>query len=105
MNRSEMLLVQMMEECDEVSQAVSKQLRFGPNNVFPMQDGTLGNRVVCETIDFLTILAMCQEEGLIPPIGTQQLKDLSALKREKVEKYLVYSRDKGTLHEKEISSD
>ena len=50
MNRGEMLLLQTAEEATEVAQALSKRMRFGSNDVYPMQDGTTGNRVVCEII-------------------------------------------------------
>ncbi len=97
MTRGEMLLLQTAEEASEVAQALSKRLRFGSNDVYPMQDGTAGNRVICELIDLLTMIDMCQAEGLIPVFDPAIVPRLMELKRQKVEKYLLYSKDKGTL--------
>lgn len=101
MTRKDLLLIQLGEEACEISQAVSKQLRFGPNNKYPTQDDeSAGNRVVTELIDLFALIDMCCDEGIIPSeilSDFDKVMELMELKKQKVEKYLEYSRDKGIL--------
>lgn len=102
MTRKDLLLIQLGEEACEVSQAVSKQLRFGPNNKYPTQDDeSAGNRLVTELIDLLTLVDMCLDEKIIPDDlldkNHERVHELMELKRQKVEKYIEYSRNKGII--------
>lgn len=91
MNRAEHLLVRAMEECDEVSQRVSKALVFGLEEVQPGQGRTNRQRIVDEFHDLVAVLEMA---GLHP----RSLDDAAiSAKKAKVEKYLAYSRECGTL--------
>jgi len=103
MTRQDLLLIQLGEEACEVSQAIAKQLRFGPNNKYPTQDDeTAGNRVVTELIDLACLVDMCKEEGIIPSDildNEGECVRLMSLKRQKVEKYLEYSRKQGVLND------
>jgi NTP pyrophosphatase (non-canonical NTP hydrolase) len=95
--RSEHLLVIGMEECDEVSQRISKALRFGMDEVQPdpvaNADGfTNRERISNELADLLGVLAMLGVDIDSPYVHTRARQ-----KQEKVENYLRYSEECGTL--------
>ena len=98
MNRTEHLLVVLSEECSEVAKEVSKALRFGlddcnPNVILAEADITNSERITKEVADFIGIVEMLYDEGIIKrPI----LYDIEE-KKKKVEKYLKYAATSGTL--------
>lgn len=95
MNRQEHLLVILAEECAEVAQEISKALRFG---VLEQRDlpTTNADRIQKELNDLFAMVGMINDERDIP---VQFYRDSSLMrqKREKVEKYLLYSEECGTL--------
>lgn len=113
MNRAEHLLTIAMEECDEVSQRISKAKRFGimqvqeaPGDKPEQNPGRLTNRqrIRNEFYDLVAVLEMC---GLIEAVemNDQQtyaictpLASIRA-KQKKVEHYLKMSAACGTLKE------
>lgn len=95
MTRTEHLLWILAEECAEVAQRASKAARFGLGEVQPEQAWNNAHRLVQEYADLAGVLTMLQEEGALPPIPSAQLQ----AKREKVEKFLRYSAECGTLDE------
>ncbi len=95
MNRTEHLLVKLMEECDEVSQRASKALRFGLSEIQPGQRLNNSERIEEEAADLLGILEILQEEGCLNwPSFTAIAKS-----RVKFEKVLLFSKECGTLTE------
>jgi hypothetical protein len=96
MNRKEHLLTILGEECNEVAQRCSKALRFGLTEVQPGQDLNNAERIRAEYIDLLAVMRMLAEEGYIKPVTDADLPDMED-KRQKVEKFLDYSRAMGTL--------
>jgi hypothetical protein len=95
MNRKEHLLSILAEECAEVAQQCSKALRFGLGNVEPGQELTNGQRIACELNDLFAAVDM-----LIDAQALSYLPDLAAIdaKKAKVEKFLLYSIECGTLN-------
>lgn len=105
MTREELLLVQLMEECNEVAQAISKRLRFGKDHTHPSVKGTTTDRIMLELIDLCALVTMCEQEGILPFVsnmtdGTEQVY----AKMQRVEEYLLLSKQEGILHEKELPS-
>jgi NTP pyrophosphatase (non-canonical NTP hydrolase) len=97
MTRQELLLVQLAEECSEVAVRVSKALRFGLTEVQPGQDQTNASRIVDELMDLHTIALMLSLEGALPNLsGLEKTRAIQA-KTAKIEKYLAYSKECGTL--------
>lgn len=97
MTRNEHLLVIAIEECNEVAQRLSKALRFGLEEIQPGQSLTNTERIRYEYSDLAAVLEMIAPPtaagGVIhPPNG----KAMDA-KREKVEHFLRYSAEIGTL--------
>lgn len=89
MTRKELLLLQVMEECDEVSQRVSKALRFGLEEVQPEQELTNAERIIYEFSDLYAVIDMLYREGLLPQVVDPRA---IAAKKDKVEKMLQLSK-------------
>ena len=89
MNRTEHLLVKLMEECCEVAQEASKASIFGLQEVMSGQPLTNRERVMKELND---VWALCEMLSLT-------VVDRAAIdtKKAKVEKYMEYARSIGTL--------
>ena len=98
MNRTEHLLTTLGEEGVEVAQRCTKALRFGLTEVQPGQDLNNAQRIRGEFIDLLAVMRMLVEEGAIEPVTDADLPAMEA-KRQKVEKFLDYSRAMGTLND------
>ena len=93
MNRKEHLLTIVGEECTEVHQRCSKALRFGLNEVQPNQELANHERILQEFNDLIgamDLLFECEFEELIS-------KEEVQAKKEKIEKYLDYSKECGTF--------
>jgi hypothetical protein len=111
MTRTEHLLVIAMEECNEVSQRLLKALRFGLHEI---QDdaaqGTLDNPDGLNNVErirheFSQLCAVLEMLAPPSPTGGQIYPPLGRVmdeKRAKVEKYLRYSAECGTLETGEI---
>lgn len=89
MNREQILLIQLMEESSEVQQNISKTLRFGKDEVYYKLTTTNAQRVTQEMEDLIGVFNMLVSEGVLPPMDT----DNCDAKAEKVEKYMVYSKE------------
>ena len=97
MNRIEHLLVCASEECAEISQAVDKALRFGLDDGSPDRTTTNEEDIVKELHDLIAVFEMLDEEGVIPSVHTTDSDKAIDEKKAKVEKYLEYSKSRGTL--------
>ncbi len=92
MNTTEHLLVILMEECNELAQQASKALRFGLDE---QRDLPTSNRerMQAEWSDLRAVVEMLQAREIMLPANSNQIKN----KKEKVLKYMNYSRELGTL--------
>ncbi|VTT98915.1 Uncharacterized protein OS=Acidovorax sp. KKS102 GN=C380_18230 PE=4 SV=1 [Gemmataceae bacterium] len=102
MTRTEHLLTILAEESAEVAQRVSKALRFGLAEIEPGQEKTNAQRIMDEVNDFIAVYQMlagplvsptCPLFRGDPLVFMSQIR----VKQEKVEKYLRYSAECGTL--------
>ena len=92
MNRQEHLMTILTEECSEVQQAVTKTLRFGLDEGRDIEC-TNAERLRAELNDLLAMVEMLEAEGIdLSPDHSHR-----AAKKAKVEKYLLYSAECGTL--------
>jgi hypothetical protein len=91
-NRIEHLLVIFAEECAEVAQETSKALRFGINEQRDLPTTNL-DRIIKEFSQLLAMREMLETEGVYIEIDFQVMRD----KKAKVEEYLLYSKECGTL--------
>jgi hypothetical protein len=93
MTRTEHLLTILIEECQETAQRATKALRFGLREVQQGQGLTNARRIAYEYADLLGVYQLLQTEGLVPPPSIVEMNS----KMEKIEKYLKYSDNCGTL--------
>jgi len=99
MTRTEYLFACLAEECAEVQKECAKILRFGLGSHHPDETVTNVDKLSLEIIDVAAIVDMLVRDNLLalPDIGTQD--ELIDKKKEKVEKYMEYSRKSGALHD------
>jgi len=93
MTKQQLLLIMLMEECDELSQRASKALRFGLNEVQEGQSLTNARRIIYEFNDLVSVLEELTNEKAGELIDDTML----FLKKEKIEKWLAYSEECGTV--------
>lgn len=103
MNRAEYLLAKLMEEAGEVTVAAAKCAVFGFDdvNILKRDDPNHPNNaeiLAREIDDLIGVREMLEREGLIRSFNAERV----AAKIEKVEKWMEYSREKGTLNEKRL---
>jgi len=96
MTRQELLLVMLMEECDETSQRASKALRFTLEEVHEGQIMTNAERIIYEFNDLCAVMEILNEEGIFNKPSFLDHEYIK-LKRAKIEKWLKYSEEQGTL--------
>ncbi len=99
MNRVEMLLAQLAEECAEVAQRAVKILRFGKDEIQPGETMKNSERLTNEYLDLATIYGMLAKEGVLRPLDKVEDEKYAEEKILKVEKYLKYSAELGILVE------
>ena len=87
------LLICLAEECTEVTQRVTKQLRFGSDEVQPGQPLNNAERTAGELNDLLATHGRLIETRALPT------PDPAAIlaKFGKIDRYMNYSRERGTL--------
>ena len=97
MTRDEHIRLIAMEECVEIAHRISKALRFGMNELQPGQFLNNRERIENELTDLLTTLDMA---GIIQ-LDHEGCYQIDAVgqgnKQRKIEKYLTYAREQGTL--------
>jgi hypothetical protein len=101
MNRIEHLLTTLAEECVEVAQRATKALRFGLDEVQPGQKLTNAQRINVEVTDLFAVLEMLAAEKCGVRGCDDRWSDRLTIsrKKEKVEVFLRYSAECGTLKE------
>lgn len=96
MNRTEHLLSCLAEECAEVSQRVSKALRFGLSEVQPGQPLTNAERISEELRDLWSVALMLMDAKVLTD-AAWPTNDQATAKRAKIEKFMAISREQGVL--------
>lgn len=94
MTRTEHLLWILAEECAEVAHRASKAARFGIDNIEEGQDLTNGQRIWAELNDLLAAAEMIADEYKLSSYSDERAIHR---KKDKVEKFLKYSEEIGTL--------
>lgn len=95
MNRLEHLLTTFSEECAELQQAISKSLRFGLNDGYPGTNRSNLSDMRLELNQLIAMVEMLEAEG----IDLAPDHKIRADKKVKVEHYLEYAKERGTLYE------
>ncbi len=97
MTKTEHLLVCLSEECAEVIKAVSKALRFGLNDRNPKGKTTNLQDIARELCHTTTVSLMLSNELGRDGVRLNPKTGEAKRKWAKVEKYMKYAQDKGTL--------
>lgn len=99
MTEIEHLLTVLMEECAEVTQAASKILRFGPGDRDPTKPDAPDNlqHLKQEITDLLAAMDMLEVRGMSVRLYGREWLERRALKITRVERYMEYARQRGTL--------
>jgi len=95
MDRKSYLLICLAEECSEITQRVSKALRFGLTEVQPGWNADNITRLCSEVNDLLGVVEMCKKDVPGFNLNPEQIE----LKKEKVERYFAYSKKMGIVKE------
>jgi hypothetical protein len=92
MNRKEHLLTILIEECAEIQKDTSKALRFGLNDFYNTPPCNK-EKISTEVADLMGIYSMLVKEGVLDHFP----EELIERKKNKIEKFLLYSKERGTL--------
>ena len=97
MTRLEHLLTILAEECIETGQRATKALRFTMEEVQPGQELSNAERLIYEFNDIVAMMELLRDEGYLGAGKT--IFDIEAInkKKAKVEQFLQYSKELGTL--------
>lgn len=95
MNKEEMLLIMVAEECAEIVQAATKSLRFGLDDYYK-ENPTNREKLIVEFNDLITLIEILKEEDIITIYSSDKLMER---KRERIKKYLEYSKNCGKFVE------
>lgn len=94
MNKIEYLLTCFIEECAEVQHETTKALRFGLNDKWKDDPRKQSEKIVDEFHDLMAIYEKLVEEGVLSDCN---VRDLIETKKLKLETFMNYSRENGTL--------
>jgi hypothetical protein len=96
MNPPEHLSLCLIEECNEVGQAMSKLLRFGPTDRYPnAEKPTTTEKLIFELNDLYATVELLVGAKILP--ADWQRDNLKAAKKDKILRYMEYARATGTL--------
>lgn len=93
MNKQQLLLTIVSEECSEVHQRCSKAARFGMSEIQKDQPYNNAERILHEFNDLVAAMEMLFEK----PIDELVNNSMVEAKKSKVEKYLNYSVELGQV--------
>lgn len=94
MNRLQMLLCILSEECNEIGKRASKAQRFGLDEHEPGDNASNASRIHQELDDLAAVVDMLNREfnfGYVPNVKAMEEKEI------KVNKYAEYSKQLGLL--------
>jgi len=91
-NRTEHLLICLVEECNEVACRATKALRFGIDEVQPEQELTNGERIIGELNDLLGVIELLS----LPSYGNRLTIQA---KKKKVLRFMDYARSQRALEQ------
>ena len=99
MTSNENLLVTAMEECNELSMAISKALRFGMKNYCVESDNIENNNyhILEEYIQLKTVMDMLFSRKVLEPVSDTVYTAIRLNKEKKIDKYQEYSKSIGLI--------
>lgn len=92
MTKNENLMVVAMEECAELSKAISKVLRFGLD-----EKGVNENEVWTEYNQLVAMMEMVTDAGILNPLDDEVVAKMKSQKKAKVEHFALVSEGLGRI--------
>lgn len=68
MNKTDEIMFILQEECAEVTQAISKCLRFGIDNYKPGKPKTNREHLAEEIGDLIAMIELCYDNDIVDPL-------------------------------------
>ena len=87
MNKAQLLLIQLAEECNEVAQRVSKALRFGLDEIQDGQNLNNAERIMGEFADLIGVYEILRDSGVLSEVD----RNAVSTKKKKVIYFAAYS--------------
>jgi len=97
MTRHENLLLVTSEECAEVSQEISKVMRFGADNHHPETLETNEYKLMVEYYQLVTMMDMLIGAGIVHELPSEEVTNIKAKKKANVLKYQGISEALGIM--------
>ena len=98
MNKQEHLLMVVSEEAGEITQEISKILRFGLDNYNPYEPNkTNEDTLLTEYYQLVAMMEHLQDIGTLKTLSEERIKEIKKSKIEKVYFYMEESKRQGTL--------
>lgn len=101
MNKEQYLLLLLMEEAAEVSQAASKCIRF--TSAHNHQDMSNIDKLSSEIVDFITVLEMLLENDILSHTWMLTISSRISSKKTRIKAFMEVSKELGALND--TSSD
>ncbi|MFW3653520.1 hypothetical protein [Vagococcus fluvialis] len=93
------LLVCLMEESAEIAQAAAKSIRFGLDDSHPERVGETNEDDLLEKLyQCIAVVEMLQENKNLKTLTNEEIQCIKNKKKEKMIKYMSYSKEKGQLN-------
>ncbi len=93
------LLVCLMEESAEIAQAAAKSIRFGLDDSHPERMGETNEEDLLEELyQCIAVVEMLQENKNLKILTNEEIRCIKNKKKEKMIKYMSYSKEKGQLN-------
>ena len=93
------LLVCLMEEASEITQAAAKSIRFSLDDHHPERENqTNEDELLEEFYQCITIVEMLQEKNILKELSEEKIQCIKKNKKDKVIKYMSYSKEKRQLN-------
>lgn len=95
MNRKQLLLIKLAEECSEVAQIIIKTALFGMDDIGPGLVITNRERIHAELNDVMAVVDLLNDEA-----DLEYVKNEKAIenKKDKINFYAEYSKKRGMLN-------
>lgn len=93
------LLVCLMEESAEIAQSAAKSIRFGLDDSHPERVGETNEEDLLEELyQCIAVVEMLQENKNLKTLTNEEIQCIKNKKKEKMIKYMSYSKEKGQLN-------
>jgi len=106
MNRTDYLLTCLMEECGELIQECSKALRFGLQDKWEedpkppdwREKPTPHDAIIREYFDIVAVMDLLRGTRVIASQSIQSIEEMVNTKKQRIDRYMHYSEERGRFN-------